>query len=115
MTPFSYGIAEYIDGNMVRKATAGSIVSVSKTYAATSKGILLIFCSFNYSSSYSDVVKLNGVKISPVSTKTAYLCRVSMYSISVEKGDNITISASASNETSANESIHAAYFMVLAK
>lgn len=115
VTPFSYGIAEYIDGNMIRKATTDSVVSVSKTYTATSKGILLIFCSLVYLSSYSDVVKLNGAKISPVSTKTQYQCRVSLYSISIEKGDKITISASASNESSSNESIHAAYFMVLAK
>lgn len=114
VTPFSNGIAEYIDGSIARKALSGSIASVSKSYTATSKGTLLVFCSFVYTGSYSDAVKLNGTNISPVSVKTAYQCRISMYSIPVEKEDKITVSVSSSSGSS-NESNHAGYFMAFAK
>ena len=98
---------------MVRKATENDVVSISKSYTATSKGILLIFCAFNYSKSKSESIKRNGTAISPVATKTAYHASITYYTVPVKKGDIVNLSISASNN--ANSDLFASYFMAIAR
>jgi len=110
--PFIKGI-EYIDGSMVQKSYTNDVASVSKAYAVTADGTLLVFCSITHTKSKSDLITLNGTKITPTHQKSASGSYIALYNIPVKEGDNINLSLSATNV--ANYNISTSYFMAIIK
>lgn len=98
---------------MVAKYRTDDVASISKEYVATSDGTLLVFCSITYTKSKSDLITLNGTKITPTHQKSASDVYIALYNISVKEGDNINLSLSATN--TANYTIASSYFMAIIK
>lgn len=113
VTPFYNGLVEYVDSGINVKNTTSGIASISKSYTATKKGTLLIFCAITYTKSKSNRVTLNGAEIQPSFAETGSGTYDIFYNIPVKKGDIIEVFLSATN--SANYNIHTAYFMAKTK
>ena len=113
VTPFSKGVVEYIDSSIVVKSRTDDVASLAKSYAATKRGTLLIFCTITYTKGKSNRVTLNGAEIQPSYTETGNGTYDAFYNIPVKKGDKIEVALSATNI--ANYNIHTAYFMAKTK
>lgn len=108
--PFKSGAdIKHIAGGISRKATTNDTASISKEYAVTEDGTIMVFCSIMYMGSKSETITLNGAKKTSSFTESAARSSISMYKIPVKKGDKIKIVLSATN--TGNYDIFVAYFM----